>query len=201
MGRQEPGPAEDPRVAASRYRIDRIREDVDDGAPDEPTGDAGSSTATDRTAYVETVIQQAIRRGEFDDLPGAGRPIPGLGTTHDPDWWIRRKIQREGLTGIGPPALQLRVEHAGLQERLDALTRESDVREYLEDFNGRVRHARLQLLGGPPVVTPTCDVDAETAGWAARRAERLARMAAQVERPAPRRRSRLRRSRGGRGLP
>ncbi|GAA4765643.1 DnaJ family domain-containing protein [Microbacterium gilvum] len=181
---------DDPRVAAAQYRIDRIRADVRDAAEamaaastgadaarDEPraadpTGDAGSYTASDRAAYVEQVIRAAIRRGEFDDLPGAGKPIPGLGTSHDPDWWIRRKIEREGLTGLGPPALQLRVEHAALAGTLDALAREDDVRSHLEDFNRRVRDARLQLLGGPPVVTPTADVDAEIAAWAARRAAR-----------------------------
>ena len=201
MGRREAGRSEDPRVAAAQYRIDRIREEIDDGVPEERTGDAGSYTASDRTAHVEAVIRQAIRRGEFDDLPGAGKPIPGLGTRHDPDWWMRRKIEREGLTGIGPPALQLRVEHAELHERVDALSREQDVREYVEDFNGRVKHARLQLLGGPPVVTPTCDVDAEVSAWAARRAERRARVPAQEQRPAPRRRSWLRRSRTGHDLP
>ncbi|MGW9113590.1 DnaJ family domain-containing protein [Microbacterium sp. NPDC055683] len=197
---------DDPRVAAAQYRIDRIRAELDDAPGAEatpagadaarahpraadPTGDAGSYTATDRAAYVEQVIRAAIRRGEFDDLPGAGKPIPGLGTSHDPDWWIRRKIEREGLTGLGPPALQLRVEHAALAGSLDALAREDDVRAHLEDFNRRVRDARLQLLGGPPVVTPTADIDAEIAAWAARRAARdAARAHASAEAPPRRRR-------------
>lgn len=126
-------------------------------------------TGVDRASYVEVVIQQAIRRGEFDDLPGAGQPLPHLGTHHDPDWWIRRKIETEQLTGLGPPALSLRVEDAALGERLDALTREADVREVLEDFNRRVKQARMQLLGGPPVITPLRDVDAEVAAWRERR--------------------------------
>lgn len=147
-------------------------------------GDPGQSTADQRAAYVEIAIQQAIRRGEFDDLPGAGKPLPDLGTHHDPDWWIRRKIERENLRGLGPPALMLRVEHAELDDRLDALTRESDVRDALEDFNRRVVEARRQLLGGPPVVTPTRDVDAELAAWRERRAAR----AAVADAPRPRRR-------------
>ena len=56
-------------------------------------------------AIVETAIQVAIRQRQFDDLPGAGKPIPGLGDHHDPDWWIRRKIERENLTGLGPPVV------------------------------------------------------------------------------------------------
>jgi hypothetical protein len=124
---------------------------------------------------LDTAIQQAIRRGEFDDLPGAGKPIEGLGAQHDPDWWIRRKIEQEQLRGLGPPALMLRVEHAELEGRLDALAREDDVREYLDDFNRRVIEARRQLLGGPPVVTPTRDVEADVAAWIERRAARHAR--------------------------
>ena len=115
------------------------------------------------------MIDQAIRRGDFDDLPGAGKPLTGLTGVHDPDWWIRRKIEREQLTGLGPPALTLRNENRELESRLDALHREDDARAYLEDFNQRIVEARRQLLGGPPVVTPTRDVEAEVAAWRERR--------------------------------
>ncbi|KRB37301.1 DUF1992 domain-containing protein [Microbacterium sp. Root180] len=166
--------SDDPRLAAARYRQERAD---DDGAePSEaaatPARSPSSAGAVDRAAYVETAIQQAIRRGDFDDLPGAGKAIPGLGSSHDPDWWIRRKIESEQLSGLGPPALRLRVEDAELESRLDELSREEDVRETLEDFNRRVIEARRQLLGGPPVVTPTRDIEAEVAAWAGRRAPR-----------------------------
>lgn len=154
--------AEDPRLAAARHNLGQDAEPEDTRVP----------TARDRAAYVETAIQQAIRRGDFDDLPGAGKPIPHLGAGHDPDWWIRRKIETENLTGLGPPALTLRVEHAELDSTLDALRHEDDVRGTVEDFNRRVIEARRQLLGGPPVVTPTRDVEAEVRAWHARRAAR-----------------------------
>ena len=54
----------------------------------------------------------------------------------------------------------------------------------LEDFNLRVREARRQLLGGPPVITPTRDVGAETARWQQRRAARLQDAAEQRDREA-----------------
>nr|WP_208382350.1 DUF1992 domain-containing protein [Microbacterium ulmi] len=153
-----------------------IDEETDAASPptDSGIGSAkpGTPTSADRAAYVETAIQQAIRRGDFDDLPGYGKPLEGLGDHHDPDWWIRRKIQTEQLRGLGPPALTLRVEHAEFAERVDALTREEDVREYVEDFNTRVIEARRQLLGGPPVVTPTHEVEAEVVAWRERRAAR-----------------------------
>jgi hypothetical protein len=187
---------EDPRLAAARYRIDRLIQDAGEqaDAPEQQAEDAQQpdqprhSTAAERTAYVEVAIQQAIRRGEFDNLPGAGKPLPGLGTQHDPDWWIKRKIETEKLTGLGPPALTLRVESAELADRLDEFADEGDVREAVKDFNRRVIEARRQLLGGPPVVTPTRDVDDEVRAWRQRRNERMSAAARQeAEPPRPRR--------------
>ncbi|MGI6879696.1 DUF1992 domain-containing protein [Microbacterium sp. gxy059] len=130
------------------------------------------STPEERAAVVEQAIQTAIRRGDFDDLPGAGKPLPDLDKPLDPDWWIRRKIETENLTGLAPPAIQLRTEHREMERTLDELPREEDVRAHLDDFNRRVRRARMQLEGGPPVVTPTRAVEAEVAAWRERRAAR-----------------------------
>ncbi|REJ03933.1 DUF1992 domain-containing protein [Microbacterium bovistercoris] len=141
--------------------------DEQDAAASAPHGSA--LNAQNMAEQVETAIQIAIRQGAFDNLPGAGKPIEGLGTHHDPDWWIRRKIETENLTGLGPPAIMLRDEDRRMQETLDEFRREEDVREYLEEFNRRVIDARRQLLGGPPVVTKTRDVDAEVASWRERR--------------------------------
>lgn len=172
----------DPREAAARYRARQSGAFGEEG--DEEQAPPPLS-AENKHEFVETAIQLAIRRGEFDDLPGAGKPLEGLGTHHDPDWWIRRKIERENLTGLGPPAILLRTEDRELDGQLDLLGRESDVREVLEDFNHRVIEARRQLLGGPPVTTNTRDVDAEVTAWAERRA---ARFAASAPEPPPRRR-------------
>lgn len=165
--------SEDPRLDAARYRVNRLMNELGE---ETPAGDDRDTTATptadERAMYVEVVIQQAMRRGDFDDLPGYGKPLEGLGDHHDPDWWIRRKIRSEQLTGLGPPALTLRVEHAEFSTRLDALTNEQDVREHVHDFNRRVIEARRQLLGGPPVVTPLHDVEADVAAWRERRAQR-----------------------------
>lgn len=173
--------SEDPRLNAARYRVARAasedapaetaekgRRDGAVAAEASPSA-APARTAHERALYVDTAIQQAIRRGEFDDLPGAGKLLEGLGDHHDPDWWIRRKIQSEQLTGLGPPALMLRGEHAEFTDRVDALTRESEVREYVDGFNRRVIEARRQLQGGPPVVTPTRDAETEVVAWRERR--------------------------------
>lgn len=178
---------EDPQRAARQYRLDRLaREEAiargeDPSAAETAPEQDRPFTQVERTAYVENAIQQAIRRGDFDNLPGAGKPLEGLTGQHDPDWWIRRKIEREQLSGLGPPALTLRVENVELEGRLDRLHRESEVREAVEDFNRRVIEARRQLLGGPPVVTPTRDVDDEVGAWHERRAVRQRQAAEQRE--------------------
>ena len=173
--------SEDPQRAASQYRLDRLAREAAIASGEEPDGadatpDSGRrSTQAERSAFVETAIQQAIRRGEFDNLPGAGKPLEGLTGQHDPDWWIRRKIEREQLSGLGPPALTLRVENAQLEAQLDRMHRESEVREAVEDFNRRVIEARRQLLGGPPVVTPTREAADEVRAWRERREARQRR--------------------------
>ena len=152
---------DDPLLNAARYVVDRTAKERGEQTPTEAAHErdhlkakTSKPTSADRAMFVESVIQQAIRRGDFDNLPGAGKPLTGLTEVHDPDWWIRRKIEREQLSGLGPPALTLRVENRTLDDRLDALTREDDVRAVLDDFNLRIVEARRQLQGGPPVVTP-----------------------------------------------
>ncbi|HVD28538.1 MAG TPA: DUF1992 domain-containing protein, partial [Mycobacteriales bacterium] len=40
-------------------------------------------------SVVEAQIRQAQERGDFDDLPGKGKPIPGLDDPDDEQWWIK----------------------------------------------------------------------------------------------------------------
>ncbi|KGJ72099.1 molecular chaperone DnaJ [Cryobacterium roopkundense] len=179
-GKQEP---KDSRLNAARYQVERMSP----AAPQRPESDpntAGQSGMDAREHFVEMAIQQAIRRGEFDNLPGAGKPLENLRHGYDPDWWIRQKIESEKITGLGPPALTLRAEDAALDIRLARASSEAGVREILEDFNKRVIAARRQLLGGPPVVTPTRDVAEEIREWRERRAARGHELARQREREA-----------------
>lgn len=45
-------------------------------------------------SFVERMIREAIEKGEFDELPGQGKPIPGAGTPDTEGWWIRRWVGR-----------------------------------------------------------------------------------------------------------
>jgi hypothetical protein len=123
----------------------------------------------DDGARAEFLIRDAMAHGKFDHLKYAGKPIPGLGDGYDPDWWVKGLIQREHLTGLGPKAILLRSEDAGLDARLDAQHSEKQVREMVKEFNARVIDARRQLQGGPPVITKTRDADVEVERWHERR--------------------------------
>lgn len=178
--------------AALRYRLDRFRREQL-GEEVEPEQEQRQTTDADRALATEIAIQQSMRRGDFDNLPGAGKPLPGIGNgRHDPDWWMRRKIEREQLRGIGPVAYLLRTEDADLTERLDALGRPDEVRATVEDFNARILDARRQLLGGPPVITQPRDVDVEVAAWQERRTARAAQRTPLPESEPKRRRRRFR---------
>lgn len=121
--------------------------------------------------WVDVQIRQAMERGEFENLPGAGKPIEGLGDQHDPDWWLKKLVERERITVL-PPSLALRKEDAELDAELDKLGSEALVRAHLEDFNDRVVKARYSLSPGPPLVTMPRDVDEAVAAWRARREAR-----------------------------
>jgi Domain of unknown function (DUF1992) len=172
---------QDPQRRAARYRLDRLAEDDAGGVPhdgadppsrDDAPGRPKPRTMAARAAFADELVRQAMARGEFDDLPLAGKPIPGLTGRHDPDWWLKAFIEREQISGVLPEALQLRNDDVALDDRLDAESVEERVREIVAEFNARIVDARRQLLGGPPVVTPTRDVEAEVVRWRRRRQAR-----------------------------
>ena len=163
--------------------------DDEQAGRDNRTGrSAAAARIQNQAKWVDLQIQQAVERGDFDDLPGYGKPLEGLGSDHDPDWWIKKLIEREHITGVLPPALQLRKDDAELDALLDRLSAESEVRRELEDFNDRVHKARYQPLGGPPMVTQQRDVEAELEAWRVRRAVRAASLPPAPEPPRKRRR-------------
>jgi hypothetical protein len=135
-----------------------------------------------QSLWVELQLRQAMDRGDFDNLPGAGKPLR-LPDRHDPDWWVKQLIERENIH-VAPPAIALRREDAELEETIDREAREEGVRRVVDDFNHRVVEARRQLTGGPPVITKTRDPEAEVVAWRARRRDRidLARRRAEAER-------------------
>jgi hypothetical protein len=154
---------------------------------------AAAAKIQHQNTWVDLQIRQAMERGEFDRLPGAGKPIEGLGAEHDPEWWLKGLIERERIAVL-PASLMLRTEDAGLDDRLDTIHTEADARREVEEFNARVIRARYRPPEGPPLITMPRDVDATIDAWRARRTARAeARRAARAAEPAPEPRTRWRR--------
>ncbi|WP_098485534.1 DUF1992 domain-containing protein [Georgenia soli] len=120
--------------------------------------------------WVDQLIRAAQERGEFDDLPGAGKPLRGVDAPLDEDWWVRQKIRDEGLPAdaLLPPALLLRKEVAELPEVVRDLPTEDAVREAVRDVNLRVA-AWIRTPTGPVIPVAPADPEAVVAAWRAAR--------------------------------
>ncbi|WLW55460.1 DUF1992 domain-containing protein [Streptomyces sp. YU58] len=116
-------------------------------------------------SWVDKQIRDAERRGEFAQLPGAGKPLPdGDDTTYDELWWIKRKMAREGLSVL-PPTLALRKEAEDtLAAALEAPT-ERIVRKLIEDVNVKIREVMFKPPPGPPLGMKPYDVEEVVGRW------------------------------------
>jgi hypothetical protein len=120
---------------------------------------------------IDRQLREAAERGEFDNLPGTGKPLSDHGREYEDDWWVKDWLRREGATaGVIPPTLALRRDVEDLAARVDRLHTEAEVRDRVAELNERIRKARVGLLDGPPVMLPPLDADEVVAAWRERRA-------------------------------
>ncbi|GGQ45656.1 MULTISPECIES: DnaJ family domain-containing protein [Streptomyces] len=126
----------------------------------------------DFESWVDKQIRDADARGEFDRLPGAGKPLPSdVESTYDELWWVKRKMAREGLSVL-PPTLALRKEaEDALAAALDAPT-EGAARRIVEQINVKIRDVMFKPPPGPPLGKKPYDVEEVVRQWRERRAER-----------------------------
>jgi hypothetical protein len=120
-------------------------------------------------SWIDRQIREAQERGEFDNLPGAGRPIPGLGGREDENWWIKGLLERENLRPPLPGSLLLRKETVEIADTVADCVTEEQVREIVLDLNKRIVDARRRGIDGPNIVIPNVDVDRVVRGWRERR--------------------------------
>ena len=119
--------------------------------------------------WVERQIREATERGEFDNLPGAGKPIADLDRPHDELWWVRQKLRREHLSWL-PPTIALRKE---AEEALLAAARagsEDQVRRIVADINRKILEGNRKAASGPPLNLMPFDVERVVRTWRERRA-------------------------------
>jgi hypothetical protein len=120
-------------------------------------------------SWVERRIREATERGEFDDLPGAGKPIPDLDEPHDEHWWVKRKLRRENFSYL-PPTIALRKEAEDALEAALAAATEAEVRQIVAAINAKIVDGNRKAASGPPLNLAPFDVERVVRRWRERRA-------------------------------
>ena len=122
--------------------------------------------------WVDRQIAQARERGEFDDLPGAGKPLPKPTGNDAATDWVLREVRRGGhdTKALLPPSLALKREVQDLPVVLAAERSERRVRQLVEELNERIRQAYLNHLSGPPLTVAPVDVEEAVEDWRRSRA-------------------------------
>ncbi|MDT4926056.1 MAG: hypothetical protein QOG01_3769 [Pseudonocardiales bacterium] len=132
-------------------------------------------------SWVEHQIRAAQAAGAFENLPGAGKPIPDLDRPQPELAWVAGYLKRENVDvgDVLPPALALAKEVETLPQRLQRERSELRVRTLLQDLNDRIARAHAGPQVGPPLRVRAVDVEAAVAQW------RAVRAGAAEDRPSP----------------
>jgi hypothetical protein len=138
------------------------------------------------TSWIDKQIAEATERGAFDNLPGAGKPIPHRGDEDAADAWLRAYLEKEGVSAeaLLPPPLRLRKAIGRLAQAVPAMASEGDVRDAVAELNEEIREWRRIPLG-PSVFVPLVDEEAMVSQWRAGRPAPAATPQPPVEDAAP----------------
>jgi len=116
-------------------------------------------------SWIDQQISEAAERGAFDNLAGAGKPLPAK---PDPDGlgWLRDYVRREGVSAeeLLPTPLKLRKHIHRLTETVHSLRSEQQVRDAVAELNLQIMEWRRIPLG-PPVFVPLVDPEAMVRAW------------------------------------
>lgn len=115
-------------------------------------------------SFVEQQIREAQEAGEFDNLPGFGKPIPELDGPDDEMWWIKNLLAREKLS-ILPPSLEILRSVERKLAAIMKLRNESQVRSAVAQLNEEIRKASFAITWGPASSVGLLDVEQVIAQW------------------------------------
>ena len=115
-------------------------------------------------SFAERKIREAQAEGQFDSLPGFGKPIPDLDGPEDENWWIKNKLRQEGLV-ILPPILEARRDIEKTLEAVQSMHSEHQVRVALKALNERIRAAHFSAADGPADGVRPVDAEAVVRSW------------------------------------
>jgi len=114
--------------------------------------------------WIDKQIREAEARGEFDNLPGKGKPLPDIDRPRDELWWVREKLRREDIQFL-PPTLQVRKDLDETREKIRQATSEAEVRRLVTEINEQIRHVNRTVVSGPPSTLMPLDIELVVERW------------------------------------
>lgn len=123
--------------------------------------------------WIDRQIREGMERGEFDGLPGHGKPLAGLDENRDELWWVKDKLRREEVSYL-PPTLALRKKVDEAKLAIAGAGDEATVRRLVEEINVEIRKVNRLAASGPPTTLSPFDVDEVVANWRAAAGKRAA---------------------------
>jgi len=129
------------------------------------------------TSWIDQQIADAEKRGLFDNLPGAGKPLDMKPAGGDyGQAWVHDYARREGVPPeeFLPTPLRLRKEIERLAETVGDMDSEQEVREVVADLNRRILQWRRMPVG-PPIFVRLVNKDEMVERWHAAQAAKRAR--------------------------
>lgn len=114
--------------------------------------------------WIDRQIRQGMERGDFDGLPGHGKPLRDIDRPRDELWWVKDKLRREDVSYL-PPTLAIRKDVQDARAAIAVAASEAEVRQIVAELNERIRKVNREVTAGPPSTTVPLDVDEELERW------------------------------------
>ena len=117
-------------------------------------------------SWIEAQIRVAQEQGAFDNLPGAGKPLPNMDQEFDPLWWVKQLAEREQLSlSLLPPSLELLRKVERELATIEKLPDEATVRRRIAALNVEIAKINATAMEGPPTRLGKLDIDQVVARW------------------------------------
>lgn len=119
-------------------------------------------------SWIDRQIREGMERGEFDGLPGHGKPLRDVDRPRDEMWWVKDKLRREEASYL-PPTLALRKQVEDARAAIAASASEDEVRRIVADVNARIVEVNSRVTAGPPSTLAPLDPERTVERWRAGR--------------------------------